>query len=240
MGFKIFISWSGQKSERVAHRLAEWLPSIVPNVDPLLSSNIPAGAMWLRDIADYLASAEMGLICVAKDNINSQWLNFEAGALWNHFAASIPICPVLIDLASSELTGPLSLFQAKPFDEQGMKTICRLLAEKTALSRERVDISFKAVWPRLKDDVTNDLNSFTTPAPKAKSTPSKDQNENDLKGAAIQIMSYLNHNDFDMVSFERIRERIDDSYSDEFLLSLIKKFPKKFRRATPKGAKPGT
>jgi hypothetical protein len=238
--FKIFISWSGQRSWHVAHRISEWLPSIVPQVDPFLSSDIPAGAMWLRDIADHLASAEMGLICVTRDNINSQWLNFEAGALWNRFAAGIPICPVLLDLTPSELTGPLSLFQSKRFNEQDMKALCRLLAEKTGLSRERVDISFKAIWPQLKNEVASDLNSITTPDPEPNPTPPIDQgSEKELEGAALQIMSYLNHNKFDMLSFERIRERIDASYSDEFLLSLIKRFPDRFRRATPKGAKPG-
>lgn len=239
--FRIFISWSGQRSEHVARRISEWLPSIVPEVDLFLSSDIPAGAMWLRDIADHLASAEMGLICVTRENINSQWLNFEAGAIWNRFAAGIPICPVLLDLTPTELTGPLSLFQSKKFDEKDMKALCRLLAARTGLSHERVDISFKAIWPRLENDVTNDLNSVTTSNPEAKqSSPTDQRMEKELEGAALQIMSYLNHNKFNMMSFERVRERIDGSYSDEFLLSLIKRFPDRFRRATPKGAKPGT
>src|SRR5438552_8999347 len=132
--FNIFFSWSGQRSYHVAHRLSEWLPSIVPQVVPFLSSDIPAGAMWLQDISNHLASAEMGIICVTKDNINSQWLNFEAGALWNRFSAGIPICPVLLGLTPSELTGPLSQFQSKRFDERDIKVLCRLLAEKTGLS----------------------------------------------------------------------------------------------------------
>jgi hypothetical protein len=196
--------------------------------------------MWLRDISDNLASAEMGLICVTNDNMNSQWLNFEAGALWNRFAAGIPICPVLLDLVPSELNGPLSLFQSKRFEEPDMKALCRLLAEKTGLPRERVDISFKAIWPRLQSEVASDLKSIVVPNTEPTPPSKVEQNlSNEFEGAALHIMSYLNHNKFDMVSFERIRENIDSDYSDEFLLSLIKKFPDRFRRAKLKGGMPG-
>lgn len=54
-----------------------------------------------------------------------------------------------------------------------------------------------------------------------------------------QIIGYLQSKGFKLVSFDRIREKINSSYSDDFLLSLPSWFPQELRRATLKGGRPG-
>ncbi|HWS99977.1 MAG TPA: hypothetical protein VN256_07005 [Pyrinomonadaceae bacterium] len=121
-----------------------------------------------------------------------------------------------------------------------MKALCRQLAENTGLSRERVDISFEAIWPNLKGDVTNDLRSLTTPGPPPGPGPRPEHDpDRPFEVAALEIMGCLNYNKLDMVSFDRIREKIDETYSNEFLMSVIKKFSEKFRRATLRDNVPG-
>ena len=169
MELELFISWSGNRSKALARRLTEWLPSIVPSVKPFFSNEIPGGLPWSQALFARIESAKFGIVCVTSDNLHSSWLNFEAGSLWKNFEVAplgkragdgIPVCPLLLGLHTSDLTGPLSLFQAKSFSEEGVKALCLQLAELTALPERRMAISFEAVWPRLQADVAEDLSSL--------------------------------------------------------------------------------
>jgi hypothetical protein len=53
------------------------------------------------------------------------------------------------------------------------------------------------------------------------------------------ILDYLNRRGFQMVSFERIRQKIDKDLKDEQLTRLIEENRNVFRPATLKGGKPG-
>jgi len=57
--------------------------------------------------------------------------------------------------------------------------------------------------------------------------------------ARDQIFGYLTRNEFEMMSFDRIREKINPTYDDAFIVALPTSFPDALRRATLKGGKPG-
>lgn len=79
---KVFISWSGERSKKVALIFHEWLPQVIQSLEPFASSeDIEKGSRWNTDIAQELKESTFGLICVTKDNLSAPWLNFEAGAL---------------------------------------------------------------------------------------------------------------------------------------------------------------
>jgi hypothetical protein len=63
--------------------------------------------------------------------------------------------------------------------------------------------------------------------------------ETDWAKISQQIMNYLNDKDFSMMSFERVRKNINESYTDDLLKELIDRNADKFRRATLSGGKPG-
>lgn len=63
--------------------------------------------------------------------------------------------------------------------------------------------------------------------------------DHDLKQMSQHIRNYLKAHDYTMVSFERIRERINEDYSDKLLLMLINRSPETFRRVRVKGGRPG-
>ena len=45
---KIFISWSGEKSRRIALMLREWFPNVLNAVEPFVSSeDIAKGSRWV-------------------------------------------------------------------------------------------------------------------------------------------------------------------------------------------------
>jgi hypothetical protein len=63
--------------------------------------------------------------------------------------------------------------------------------------------------------------------------------ESELSRMAKHIRNYMRAKNFTMVSFWRIREAINQNYSDDLLLDLIDKSPDTFRRVRIKGGKPG-
>ena len=119
-GVKVFISWSGDPSRLIAKALAEWLRNVVQHVDPWMSDeNIVSGARWNEAIAKELGETNFGIVCVTRGNQHAPWLIFEAGALAKsvEMARVVPLC---IDLSFSEITGPLSGFQGRPLDRNGV------------------------------------------------------------------------------------------------------------------------
>jgi hypothetical protein len=165
----VFISWSGERSRCLARRLNEWLPSIIPDAQPFYSPEIAAGGFWSQKIAHHLENASFGILCITAENLRAPWLNFEAGGLWKG-VSGMHVCPLLLDVSVEDLTGPVSLFQAKSFERQGMQEIIRLLAELTNMDQRRAEISFEAIWPRLSRDVTNDLRRLTKNASSTEKT----------------------------------------------------------------------
>ncbi len=151
----VFVSWSGKKSKRLAKRLHQWLPSIVPSVKVFFSSAIDPGVQWADRVSRAIEDNHFAILCVARNNLKSQWLNFEAGALWKA-KNKVNVCPLLLDLSPNDLKGPLALFQAKKFEKEDFKEICKLLAKKTSLNSEQLENNFKAVWPQLKKKAKKD------------------------------------------------------------------------------------
>jgi TIR domain len=110
---KVFISWSGPTSRDVAVALRDWLPLVIQEVQPYVSSeDIDPGARWSGDIAVQLDDTDFGILCVTRDNVSTPWLNFEAGAL-SKSVERARVVPFLVDLGPSDIPrGPLAQFQA--------------------------------------------------------------------------------------------------------------------------------
>lgn len=150
---KVFISWSGTRSQAIAHALRDWLPDVLQTVEPFLSSaDIEAGQRWSQELAEQLDKTSFGLVCVTADNQDAPWLNFEAGALAKALGAST-VVPLLDDLKPTDLTGPLSQFQAKLVTREGLEDIVAAIngAMPAPLSDERLKRAVGRSWPELEE-----------------------------------------------------------------------------------------
>jgi len=79
---KVFISWSGRRSNAAANLLKEWLPNVMQAIDPWMSDrDIDRGALWFSQIAETLSDTTNGIVVLTSENINKPWILFEAGAL---------------------------------------------------------------------------------------------------------------------------------------------------------------
>jgi hypothetical protein len=64
---KVFISWSGTRSQALAQSLRDWLPLVLHFVEPWLSeADIAAGERWAQSVAKELETCNFGIICVTR------------------------------------------------------------------------------------------------------------------------------------------------------------------------------
>ena len=153
---KVFISWSGDKSWRIATTFREWLPSVIQSVEPYVSSeDIDKGTRWSTDIAKELEDSTFGILCVTKENLEAPWLSFEAGALSKTIDKSY-VAPFLFDIKRSEVKGPILQFQSTIFQKDDIKkmvqTINRACGE-AGISDQRLDRTFEVWYPSLENDL---------------------------------------------------------------------------------------
>ncbi|MEU4443833.1 toll/interleukin-1 receptor domain-containing protein [Actinosynnema sp. NPDC050801] len=123
---KVFISWSGQAEREFALFLREWLPLIIQAVKPWMSDkDIAKGSLSMAELGGALDGTSFGIVVLSAGNQHSPWINFEAGAISKSVGQS-KVIPLLLDLAKTEVTGPISQFQAV---DAGEKTDALALLE---------------------------------------------------------------------------------------------------------------
>lgn len=163
---KVFISWSGERSQALAHALRDWLPLVLHYVEPWLSeADVAAGERWAQAVATELEASNFGIICVTPENIGSPWVLFEAGALAKSMQGS-RVIPLLFGLEFSDITGPLAQFQAKKVERVGLEEVILSInqAADHAIPEPRAKQLFDALWPEFEKQ----LKSIPDEAPTAK------------------------------------------------------------------------
>lgn len=161
---KVFISWSGNTSLKIAQIFREWLPSVIQSIEPYVSSeDIDKGARWSTDIAKELEDSTFGILCVTKDNIEAPWLSFEAGALSKTMEKSF-VTPFLFDIKRSEVQGPILQFQSTVFEKDDIKKMVKTLnkaCDEAGISDARLDKSFDVWYPTLEESL-NELKKVSS------------------------------------------------------------------------------
>ena len=154
---KVFISWSGGMSHKVANVLRDWLPYVMQAVHPFVSSgDINKGERWGDVLAKELEETEFGIICLTPHNIKAPWLNFEAGALSKSIERAF-LSPFLFRVEPSEVQGPLLQFQSTVYEKEDvfnlLSSINNRLGTERKLEQELLRETFEAWWRKLKDEL---------------------------------------------------------------------------------------
>lgn len=157
---KIFLSWSGSQSQRLAEALRNWLPLVIQAVRPYFSpDDIQKGTRWNAEISKELEQCFIGIICLTRSNLNAPWLIFEAGALAKSVDRS-RVIPLLFGVEPTDLQGPLLSFQAATFKKSETLKILRTMNSAlaaAALEPKVLDSSFEKWWPELDAEVRDIL-----------------------------------------------------------------------------------
>jgi hypothetical protein len=150
---KVFLSWSGERSQALAEAVKDWLQLVLHYVEPWLSQlDIEAGERWATEVAKELEASNFGIITITRENISSPWILFEAGAL----ARSIQegrVVPLLLDIEFKDVTGPLAQFQSKKVDMSGLTDVVRALnsLSKVPIPDGRLNQLVELAWPKFEE-----------------------------------------------------------------------------------------
>lgn len=153
---KVFISWSGTKSHKVALVFRDWFPSVIQSIEPYVSSeDIDKGARWSTDIATELENSTFGILCVTKENLEAPWLSFEAGALSKTMDKAC-VSPFLFDIKRSEVKGPILQFQSTIFQKDDIKKLLNTLNKacgELGITEARLEKAFEVWYPTLEEEL---------------------------------------------------------------------------------------
>ncbi len=152
---KLFIGWSGARSQALAQALRDWVPLILHYVEPWVSEkDIAAGERWAKAVGEELEASNFGVVCVTRDNVASPWILFEAGSLAKSLENS-RLIPLLLDLDLSEIAGPLAQFQAKKVDKDGLREVVQSINQLAAqpVLEARAEQLLDALWPQLENQI---------------------------------------------------------------------------------------
>jgi hypothetical protein len=149
---QVFFSWSGDLARQIADVFAKWIPAILQTVKPFYSPEIEKGTRWGVEIATALENCTSGLVFATPDNLRSQWLNFEAGAISKLGGSRVYV--LIFGLKKSDLTGPLAQFQASDFTMDEIQNVLNSINE----NGEKIESvtwqrAFDAIWPKIKEEV---------------------------------------------------------------------------------------
>ena len=166
---KVFLSWSGVQSHALANVFRQWLPGVIQAIKPYYSAtDVNKGARWVAELTKALEESKAGLIFLTPDNLTAPWIMFEAGALTRSLDKSV-VCPLLFKVEPSDLSGPLSQFQASKFEKADIRRVVRTLNSalaEAALPTEVLELEkvYDMWWPQLEQNVIRLLKE-QAPAP---------------------------------------------------------------------------
>lgn len=173
---KVFISWSGELSKKLGEVLRTWLPSVLQMVEPYFTpADIEKGQRWNTEIATELGGSKVGIFCVTRENLGSDWLLFEAGALSKQLKES-RVCPILFNVDNSDIAGPLCQFQTTNFGETDIKKLVETINSAAGDAKLKDDVLenvFNKWWPDLKSKIEEILENHESQG----NTPARPERE---------------------------------------------------------------
>jgi hypothetical protein len=154
-GTNVFISWSGDRSLRIAETLRGWLPKVVQAAKPWMSeTDIDKGARGLEELARALEDKKVGIICLTPESLNIPWLLFEAGALSKTIDDKTRLCTYLIGgLRPQDIKPPLGQFQATRAEKEETRKLVRAVnkgVSEEPVPEANLDDLFDAMWPHVE------------------------------------------------------------------------------------------
>ena len=171
---KLFISWSGELSKKVADALNKWLPCLLQTIQVFYSpDDIEKGENWDQRISTELSNCNYGLICLTSDNTTAPWVNFEAGAIAK--ALGSHVATLMINVNPSDIKGPLSRYQATKIDKRDFQHLVQDINRnlETPIEDDRLINTFEGLWPNIEGELNNIIKGNSTPSKASKKSTEK-------------------------------------------------------------------
>ena len=207
---RIFISWSGSESKRVAAMLRDWIPVLLQAAEPWMSSeDIAKGARWPSDLTEALANSKFAILCITPNNALEPWINFEAGAISNSFKAG-HVSPLLIGIEPTALPGTLSQFQCTKNEKEDIKRLIESINAclDSPLKQDRLERGFDAAWPNLELHLAETVRLLSPVTSEPQLAAPNESSTGDLDEPQRAILVLLAENPHDRIRAEDVSRAI--------------------------------
>jgi len=181
------VSWSGEFSHKIAKTFAEFLDMIIGRqIEVFISDDIDMGTRWRTELDKKLSQCTSGILIVTKDNFNSPWLNFEAGAI-SKCVSENKIFPVLFNVEPSMLPSTFNNFQATRYKKTEVEKLFSIFNEQLNKPLNNFHKFFgKNIWPDFEKN-TNELIASLSKKDSKIETASSISNEERLEKILLEV-----------------------------------------------------
>ncbi len=182
---KVFVSWSGKLSKKIAESIKKWLPCFINQVEVFFSSeDIEKGENWDSKISKELSECNYGIICLTKENVSAPWVNFEAGAIAK--ALDSRAATLMININPSDVKGPLSRYQATKLEKEDFYQLIKDINSQceNPVIENVLENTFNGLWTAMSMELER---AITTHKSSVNSKERKEINNNE----AIEEMLLL-------------------------------------------------
>jgi hypothetical protein len=214
---KVFLSWSGRRSQAVAELLNEWLRCVLQAVRPWVSTkDLDRGSLWFGEINDQLKDTGVGVVCLTQENKTRPWILFEAGALAKGLSTS-RVCTFLIDLEPKDVEDPLAQFNHTLPNQESVLALVKTLNNalgSSSLDDRIVGQVFETYWPQFEKKFKDCLSKTGL------EVPVKPRGKDDVLGEILENTRALT-NRIRRLEHRTLRDRSDDDLR-EIRPSLIR------------------
>lgn len=144
----IFISWSGEKSQKIAIAFQRWIDKYFNFNIWLSCKEIVLGKAWDPQIQEALKKADVGVFFITKENVFAPWINFEAGGI-SKGDPEKNVCIVKIDINDIPKESPLFHYQSCMFNKEGIFNLLNKVLRNDSLPDDSFKILFENYWGEL-------------------------------------------------------------------------------------------
>ena len=186
---KLFISWSGEYSGRVAECLKVWIPTIIQSVEVFCSSeDIEKGENWNSRLSEELEQSNFGVVCLTPENVLAPWIHFEAGALSK--LSTSRAAAIMLGINPSDIKGPLARFQHTAFNRKDFYRLFHSINSslESPLKQTTLDRAFENSWEKLEHDIAVIVEDYPPHSPA--SAPERSKHD-ELSGNSDAIQELL-------------------------------------------------
>ena len=146
----IFISHSSQ-NEQTAGKLKACIKSAFLGQHRMfLSSELPAGEDWFKEINRFLRGRRelVTIVVVTPGSLRRPWVWFEVGASWHAEAKVISVCSA--GMTPSKLPDPLRRWVAVQLNKAGLAHLLKTIAKLSdcSLDDSNVESAVRTVFPK--------------------------------------------------------------------------------------------
>jgi hypothetical protein len=200
---KVFISWSGVPSRKLAEVLHWWLPMVIQGTEPFVSAkDIDKGSTWTTVLAQELEDTDFGIICLTPENLTSPWLNYEAGSITKSVKSRV--CPLLLGVEKTAVSGPLAQLQLTALEYDDIALMVRSVnkAAGLPLTDTHLDEALEMWWSRLEEKISG---IEIPPAPGLVNVPEPAKPQSSDSELLHEVLESIRRLDRRLASLEGVR-----------------------------------